>query len=429
MAYPGKRAIKVKDHVCGLRLRHKRGEKLDIELVYCARHRKSQGALRQKNKPAHRKSLDSGRKLFPNGPMQLDAMKRREFFATSTAIAASAALPAWAANKEEEPLRLGIDNFAVRAMGWKAKELIDYAKVLRCDSLFITDLGPFESFTGRYLKGVKNYADDKGIKIYVGSWSICPTSVTFKKDWGSAAEHLALGIRVSKILGSPAFRVILGSRKDRMTEGGIDARIDDTVKLLKANKSVAVDAGVKIAMENHAGDMHSLELARLVEEAGKDWVGVNLDSGNAVWTLEDPMENLKNLAPYVLTTSLRDTMAWPSENGYTAAWTAMGEGLVNWKQYFAYYRKVCPEAPVCIETISGFNHELKVKQDDFWKAWPKGKPKGYDKFEAFAKSGKAIGTFKPAAGSDRKKAQQQFQKADIERSIRYCRKLGLGQDR
>ncbi len=107
----------------------------------------------------------------------------------------------------------------------------------------------------------------------------------------------------------------------------------------------------------------------------------------------------------------------------------MGEGLVNWKQYFAYYRKVCPEAPVCIETISGFNHELKVKQDDFWKAWPKGKPKGYDKFEAFAKSGKAIGTFKPAAGSDRKKAQQQFQKADIERSIRYCRKLGLGQDR
>jgi len=361
--------------------------------------------------------------------MQLQAIKRREFIATSTAIAASAVLPAWAVNREEQPLRLGIDNFAVRAMGWKAKELIDYAKVLRCDSLFITDLGPFEGFTSRYLKGVRNYADDRGIKLYVGSWSICPSSVTFKKDWGSAAEHLALGIRVSKALGSPAFRVILGSRKDRMTEGGIDARIDDTVKLLKANKSIAVDAGVKIAMENHAGDMHSLELVRLVEEAGKDWVGVNLDSGNAVWTLEDPMENLKNLAPYVLTTSLRDTMAWPSENGYTAAWTAMGEGLVNWKKYFAYYRKICPEAPVCIETISGFNHELKVKQDDFWRAWPKGKPKGYEKFEAFAKRGKPIGTFKPAAGSDRKKAQQQFQKGDIERSIRYCRKLGLGQDR
>ena len=262
----------------GFWMGHKRGEELDIELVYGARHAKIQGGLRQKNKPAHRKSLDSKRKLFPNGPMQLDAMKRRNFIATSSAIAAGAALPAWASKEQEQPLRLGIDNFAVRAMGWKAKELIDYAKVLRCDSLFITDLGPFESFTGRYLKGVKNYAEDKGIKLYVGSWSICPTSVTFKKDWGTAAEHLALGIRISKALGSPAFRVILGSRKDRLTEGGIDARIDDTVKFLKANKSVAVDAGMKIAMENHAGDMHSLELVRLVEEAGKDWVGVNLDS-------------------------------------------------------------------------------------------------------------------------------------------------------
>jgi len=390
----------------------------------------SQCALRQKNKPTKRKSLDSMQKLFPNGDMQLQSMKRRDFLTASAAVVASSVMSASGAkDQEQQPLRLGIDNFAVRAMGWNARELIDYAKVLRCDCLFITDLSPFKSFTERYLKGLKNYADDKGIKLYVGSWSICPTSVTFKNDWGSAAEHLELGVRISKALGSPAFRVILGSRKDRMTEGGIDARIDDTVKFLKENKSIAVDAGIKIAMENHAGDMHSLELVRLVEEAGKDWVGVNMDSGNAVWTLEDPMENLKNLAPYVLTTSLRDTMAWPSENGYTAAWTAMGEGLVDWREYFDYYRKVCPEAPVCIETISGFNHELKVKQDNFWKVWPKGKPKGYDKFEAFAKRGKFIGTFKPTAGVDRKKAQQQFQKGDIERSIRYCRKIGLGRDR
>ena len=361
--------------------------------------------------------------------MPTNVLNRRDFLTATAAAGTLAAMPAWAADKAQKRLRLGLDNFAVRAMGWKAKELVDYAAVLRCDSLFITDLGPFESFTDRYLKGVKQYADDKAIKLYIGSWSICPTSPSFKKDWGTAAEHLELGVRVSKIMGSPAFRVILGSRKDRLTEGGIDARIDDTVKLLKANKSRATDAGIKIAVENHAGDMHSLELVRLVEEAGKDWVGVNMDSGNAVWTLEDPYENLKNLAPYTFTTSLRDTMVWPSENGYTAAWTAMGKGLVDWKKYFAHFAKVCPEAPICIETISGFNHELKVKQEDFWKAWPKGKPKGYDKFEAFAKRGKAIETFKVPKGADRKAAQQQFQKGDIENSIRYCRKLGLGRDR
>ena len=35
-----------------------------------------------------------------------------------------------------------------------------------------------------------------------------------------------------------------------------------------------------------------------------------------------------------------------------------GRGLVDWKQYFAHFAKVCPDAPVCIETISGFNREL-----------------------------------------------------------------------
>ena len=374
--------------------------------------------------------LDSWARLTPNGPMQFDVMKRREFLATTVAAAGAVVTGCCtSAPGPRMPLRLGIDNFAVRAMNWNAKQLIDYANQLRCDSLFITDLGPFKNFEESYLKEVKAYADDKGIKLYIGSWSICPTSPSFKDTWGTAEEHLALGIRISKTLGSPAFRVILGSRRDRSTEGGIEARIDDTVKLLKANKSRATDAGIKIAMENHAGDMHSLELVWLVEEAGKDWVGVNMDSGNAVWTMEDPFENLKNLAPYVLTTSLRDTMAWPSENGYTAAWTAMGEGLVDWKEYFAHFAKVCPQAPVCIETISGFNRELAVKNDDFWKDWPKGKPDGYDKFEAFAKRGKPIDAFKAPDGVDRKTAQQNFQKGDIERSIAYCRKIGLGRDR
>ena len=114
------------------------------------------------------------------------------------------------------------------------------------------------------------------------------------------------------------------------------------------------DAGVKIAVENHAGDMQSRELKHLVEEAGPDFVGVNFDSGNACWTLENPVQALLNLAPYVLTTSLRDTMIWESDNGITTQWTAMGEGCVDFKTFFKIFRKQCPDVTVHIETISGF---------------------------------------------------------------------------
>ena len=145
--------------------------------------------------------------------------------------------------------------------------------------------------------------------------------------------------------------------------------------------------------------------------------------------LEDPFENLKNLAPYALTTSLRDTMMWPTENGFGGQWTAMGDGLVDWKQYFEHFTRVCPKTPVCIENISGFNFELKTKQENYWKNWPKGKPKGYEKFMAFAKRGKIRAAWKAPEGVDRKKAQQGYQRNDLEKSIAYCRKLGLGINR
>ena len=84
-------------------------------------------------------------------------------------------------------IKLGFDNFAVRAMKWNAVQLIDYAAKLRTDSLFITDFGPFgKNFGDAHLGDLRERAADKGIQIVLGSWSICPTSKSFKADWGKA---------------------------------------------------------------------------------------------------------------------------------------------------------------------------------------------------------------------------------------------------
>jgi hypothetical protein len=49
---------------------------------------------------------------------------------------------------------------------------------------------------------------------------------------------------MARALGSPAFRVIVGSHDDRLTPGGIAARITDTVAVLRAVTPRALDAGV-----------------------------------------------------------------------------------------------------------------------------------------------------------------------------------------
>lgn len=361
---------------------------------------------------------------------------RRDFLkmvsAATVASTAAATLAAAAFAQNDAPkklIKLGLDNFAVRDMKWMAPQLIDYAAQLKTDSLFITDFGPFEKTDNAYLGDLRKLAADKGLEIQLGSWSICPSSKAWRKDprWNTAEEHLALGIRMAKSLGSPVFRVILGNAEDRKSEGGINARITDTVKVLRSQRTLAVDSGVKIAVENHAGDMHSTELVRLIEDAGKDFVGANMDSGNACWTLEDPLQSLENLGPYALTTSLRDAAIWEYQDGAMVQWTAMGEGHLELKKYFERFTALCPGVPVHIETISGFSKSFPYLKPDFWKSYSTLPVAEFARFVALAKKGQPFTTVKNPEGKDRTETNQLSQKAEIERSIKYCREvLGLG---
>jgi sugar phosphate isomerase/epimerase len=355
-----------------------------------------------------------------------DFLSRRTFVKTMTLVGAGLSIGAesFAQESSAKPkIKLGLDNFSVRAMKWNASQLIDYAASLKTDSLFITDLDAYESFENSYLEDLRKKAADNGLQIQAGTWSICPTSKYFKNKWGTAEEHLSLGIRVAKALGSPVIRVILGMMDDRKSDGGIEARIADTVKVCKACRNRAIDANVKIAVENHGGDMQAWELVTLIESAGKDYVGANMDSGNAVWTMEDPLENLETLAPYVVTTSLRDSAIWETENGAIVQWTAMGEGTVDQKKYFARFAELCPGVPVHIETISGFNREIPFLKRDFWKIWPRAKASDFARFLALAKKGKP----RPSHKSANAEAEKEYQKGEIERSIKYCKDvLGLG---
>jgi sugar phosphate isomerase/epimerase len=359
---------------------------------------------------------------------------RRTFLKTTAAASAGLALlgegAIQTARADDAPtetfspkIRLGFDNFSIRAMGWKADALLDYAASLKLDSILISDLDAYESFEDAYLKGVGAKARDLGIMLHAGTWSICPTSKFFKKKWGTAEEHLGLGIRVAKALGSPVLRVILGMADDRKTPGGIEARIADTVKVCKELRNQAMDAGVKIAVENHAGDMQAWELITLIKAAGTEYVGVTLDSGNACWTLEDPIASLEVLGPYTLTTGLRNSMVWEYTDGARVQWTSTGEGIVDQKAYFKRFAELCPGVPANLEIISGFTRDVPYFKDEFWKEFPKARAEDFAKFLKLAKRGHEI----PAHHSADKQAEQEYQKSQLEQSLRYAKEvLGLG---
>ena len=352
-------------------------------------------------------------------------MQRRSFLqglAAAAAVGAARPLAAGAAPQ----IRVGLDNFAVRALGWKAPALIDYAASLKCDTLFISDLDAYESLDEAALRDVRRKAEAAGLALYAGGWSICPTSKTFKSNWGTAEELLRLGIRVARTLGSPVFRVVLGNLEDRKTPGGIRARMADTVAVLKACRRDAEAAGIKIAVENHAGDLHSWELRELIETAGRDWVGANIDTGNGLWTLEDPMDVLETLGPVTICSSLRDGMVWETPEGAALQWTACGEGVIDWRKFAARWAQLCPKVPIMIETISGGPRQIAYKQPEFWQHYDK-RPDRLANFEALARRGQPPPVFKAPAGAEGRIATQNYQKSEIEKSIAYLRRdIGLG---
>jgi sugar phosphate isomerase/epimerase len=318
-------------------------------------------------------------------------------------------------------LKLGFDNYSIRALGWKAPQLLDYAASLRLDTVLFSDLDVYESLSDGYLRGIRAKANDLGIEIHAGTGGICKASSFFNRKWGTPEQLLRTTIRVAKLLGSPVARCFLGWVGDRPK---LQARMESVARTCRSVRPLAADLGVKIAIENHAGDMHSSELKELIEDAGRDYVGATMDSGNAVWSLEDPHSNLERLGRVALSTGIRDSAVWETGDGAAFEWTAMGEGQVDWKAYFELYARLCPKTPVQLEIITGPARPLPYHQPKFWKTWPRLSAAAFAPYLAHARRGRPRKPYKTPKGL---KAEQAWQKLQLEKSIRYCRDvIGLG---
>ena len=143
--------------------------------------------------------------------------------------------------------------------------------------------------------------------------------------------------------------------------------------------------------------------------------------------METPRHNLEILGPYALSTGIRDSALWDTGDGATLQWTALGEGCVDWTDYFKRYAELCPAVPVQLEIISGRPIPIPYLQDEFWRAYPAVTTRDFIKWMALARHGSPRQPFVIPAGVDAKLAELEFQKAELERSVQYARTvLGLG---
>jgi sugar phosphate isomerase/epimerase len=311
-------------------------------------------------------------------------------------------------------VRFGVDMFSLGAQNWTPFQQMDFAAKWNVKVVHFSEIRFLGSLAPDNLKQVRAYADKLGLDLEVGMRSLCPTSAMFDAAQGTAEEQLAKMVDAAKILRSPIVRAVLGSAADR--KGGIERHIDSLVKVLKNARSRVMDAGLHVAIENHAGDMQARELKALVEAAGPEFVGVCLDSGNPVWTIEDPHLTLETLAPYVQTSHMRDSALWNTPEGAAVRWTRMGDGNMGMEDYLRTYIEKCPGKAVSLEVIVSNNPRIfNYRDPNFWALYKSQPAWEFARFLTLCDRGKPT----PAAPPDPSLTPQARNLADVEASIKW----------
>ncbi len=267
------------------------------------------------------------------------------------------------------------------------------------------------------IREIRQHADRLGIRLQLAHGSVCPSSRSFKPELGTLEAQVSRALRASQIFGATCMRCILGGDSERPQ---IDMHIDNMIKAVRGLRSRIVDSGVKLAVENHGGDLQAREMKMLVEAVGRDVMGVCLDSGNPVWMLEDPHMTLEMLAPYALTCHVRDSAVWKVPEGIAVRWVNMGDGNVDIDGWIRKFIEARPGLPIIFENlVSGRPRVHAVYDQKFWDNWRQMPAWEFSRFLSVAEKG----TAKPATPLAEGKTAGQQRIDDLETSVRYTRDL------
>jgi sugar phosphate isomerase/epimerase len=120
-----------------------------------------------------------------------------------------------------------------------------------------------------------------------------------------------------------------------------------------------------IGIENHK-DFLTADLERLLRELDSQYVGACVDFGNNLAMLDDPDDTIERLAPYAVTTHVKDMAVVPTPDGFELSEVPLGQGLLPLDRYVDTIRRVRPSAPLCLEMITRDPLRVPYKTDRYW---------------------------------------------------------------
>ncbi len=334
-------------------------------------------------------------------------------------------------------MRLGLDTYSLRWQGWNAFQMLEYCAQLGLKNVQFSERAFLASLDEGYLRSVKRRAEELGLSLEIGMLSFDCYSGLYTPEHGSAEQQLSDMIRAARILGSRVVRCVLGNQADRLAPIPYEKHVEEGLRVLHAVSSLARDLEITLAVENHGGvDFLARELKAFVEEAGTDYVGVCLDTGNPAAAGEDPVLAAELLAPYVVSSHIRDSRVWAVPDGAMVQWVPVGQGHVDLRRILEILSEHAPAAPINLEIITGVPTHPRLipylnPESDFWKIYPGMLARDFARFIKLAERGKPEpleqltlppGARVPPAGEPGEQLRAQ-QRRHVEESVSWAKAL------
>jgi sugar phosphate isomerase/epimerase len=237
-------------------------------------------------------------------------------------------------------------------------ELLDHAKGLRAGGI----QAPVQGWTADLAEKVR--ASCEGYGMFLEGIIEPPKD---KAD----APRFERELRLGKAAGATVFRAALGGRRYELFRSypEFQAWRQQALRALALAEPVARRLGVRIGIENHK-DLECDELLLALRELGSSHIGACIDTGNNVALLEEPLEVVEALAPFVVTVHLKDMAMAEFAEGFRLSEVPLGQGCLPLDKMIATMRAANPQVRFFLEMITRDPLEIPCLKQEYWATFP-----------------------------------------------------------
>ena len=189
-----------------------------------------------------------------------------------------------------------------------------------------------------------------------------------KPDDASGFEK---AVENAKQVGALCMRVNAGGRRYEEFSNLADytAFANRSKAALKVAVGICEKQKIPFALENHK-DWTLDQQVQILKSYSSEYLGVCLDFGNNISLLDDPMEVVEQLAPYAVTTHVKDMGVEPYADGFLLSEMILGEGFLDLPRMCSLVRQHRPKTNFVLEMITRDPLKVPCLTDRYWATFP-----------------------------------------------------------